>query len=248
MFDWAAEYAKAAPGPLHPCDPSLLQPGESAGTPPQFDNNTTYSGAASTAKIDLTPGTTSASSYICRARAGDGSIGEISWDGPNKKLTVSGVIFFDATFDQTKTSTVTLPIHYYGKGTIFFSNPGQGVFNGEKWCAGGTLGVDCTASPAATNMPNWDPSANALWLAGGDKCTGSCTTDWNFADGAFQGALYSLHECHLHGGGFLLAGPLICGQIDVDGSGTAAFTFPPVNLLETTGTASIDLQLGPQSG
>jgi hypothetical protein len=38
--------------------------------------------------------------------------------------------------------------------------------------------------------------------------------------------------CHIHGGGTLLAGPLVCGAIDVDGSGPAAFTFPPVNQLE----------------
>jgi hypothetical protein len=159
------------------------------------------------------------------------------------------VIFFDAVFDQTKVSTVTSPIHYYGKATIFFSAPNQGIFNGEKWCSGGTLGVDCTASPTVTNMPNWNSSANATWLVAGDKCTGSCTTDWNFADGAFQGGLYSVHTCHLHGGGFLLAGPLLCGQIDTDGAGTAAYTFPPMTLYEGSGgTSSIELQLGAQSG
>lgn len=104
--------------------------------------------------------------------------------------------------------------------------------NGETWCSGGTLGVDCAASPAATNMPNWDPAQNSLWLVFGDKCVSGCANDLNFADGAFQGGIYGVHQCHLHGGCFLFAGPLICGQIDVDGSGTAAFTFPPMTFEE----------------
>jgi len=241
VFNWAAEYAKAAPGPLHPCDASLLQSGESAGTPPVFDDNGTYSGGAMNGSADITPST----SYICRARDANGNIGELSWNAAQKKLTINGVIFFDSGEDNSKSAQT--PVHYYGKGTVFFSAPVQAKLSGETWCAGGTLGVNCAAAPIGTNQPNRDPNTNGAWFIVGDKCVTSCTYDLNFADGAFQAAFYSVHTCHVHGGSAFIAGPLVCGQLDVDGTGTAAFTFPPMTLYEDPGPAHVDLTLGPQS-
>ena len=124
----------------------------------------------------------------------------------------------------------------------------QGKLSGETWCAGGTLGVDCAAAPIGTNLPNWNPNLNGVWFMFGEKCVTSCTYDLNFADGAYQAAFYTVHTCHVHGGTAALAGPLVCGQLDVDGTGTAAFTFPPMTLYEDPSPAHIDLTLGDQSG
>ena len=98
------------------------------------------------------------------------------------------------------------------------------------------------------NLPNWDPNTNGAWFVFGDKCVTSCTYDLNFADGAYQAAFYTVHTCHVHGGSAFLAGPLVCGQLDVDGTGTAAFTFPPMTVYEDPSPAQIDLTLGDQSG
>lgn len=230
-FGWQAEYDKAAAGPKHACNASLLNAGESAGTPPIFDNNSTYN--ASLGAVDITP----AASYICRALDAAGNIGELSWNSITKKLTVAGVIFFDSTrFNATASSTISAPIHYYGKATIFVASNTQGLFN-EKWCAGGTLGADCAANPVTTTMPQWNPSQNALWIVLGGGATGATVgngnSDLDFkAPSAFQGAIYTVNTCHIHGAGAYLSGPLICGYINTAGLGGSALQFPPVTLYE----------------
>ncbi len=241
-FNWSAEYNKAAPGPLHPCDPTLLNVGESAGTPPTFDNNTTYNASLTTA-VDITP----AASYICRARDASGNVGELSWDSGTKKLTVAGVIFFDATkFSAAASSTISAPIHYYGKATIFVASNSQGLFN-EKWCSGGSIGVDC--SVPVSDMPNWDPSQNALWIVLGGGATGATvgngSTDIDFkAPSVFQGVLYTVNTCHVHGAGAYISGPLICGFMNTAGVGDSALKFPPVQQLDGGGTTTTTVTPG----
>ena len=267
-FKWADTYTSAAPGPMHPCDASLLGAGEVIGSPPAFDSLTgtpaafRFAGAASGTATDITPASVD---YTCRARDASGNIGELVWRHTPRRLTVNGTILFDTDWSPSASPVTTGSVRYLGNGTILCTCPGQVTWGNstEKWCSGdpyvtsgGATIDDCTASSGAY-MPFWCPagiatcaadpsnvrSRNTLLLVFGGKNGPLNTnglndpipadvTDIDFkASAAFQGVLYTVNTCHVHGAGSFFSGPLICGRINTAGLGDSTFTFPGVNFM-----------------
>jgi hypothetical protein len=232
-INWQYWYDHAALGPKHPCTTS-------SGTPPAFDNNTTYDGT--NADQELTPEGVG-KSYTCQAKNASGAvIGELSWNNTTRVLTVQGTIFFDGDAEFHDHDVAAW--HYRGRGVIYIADDWH---NDERVCAG-SAATDCRA----TGMPSWNTNTDLLVLViGGKRGWGN---DFDFhRDAAFQGAIYAKNACKLTDTAYM-QGPLNCGWLDFDGNAPTFFPWPPLpssatGQIYTTGTSSdIQLILGAQTG
>jgi Tfp pilus assembly protein PilX len=108
--DAAADYANFDPGPKHSCQ-SGTNPAPLASS--VFDNDATQNNSA--ASFELTP----TFSYSCVSQSGS-SVGQLTWDNVNKKLTIAGSIFLDGsmTISQSLTYSGTAVIELAGTVTI----------------------------------------------------------------------------------------------------------------------------------
>jgi hypothetical protein len=181
-------YAKAAPGPSHPCDPATK-----VGSPPRFDNDTTLNGNLTpsgdlSSPVDLTPG----ASYRCTATAPDGSTGEIAWDNSTsgatpKTLTVHGTIFFDGNIAFSQSARYTTG----SSGATIYTSRNIDTFTaGDSLCATGTF----SGGTWFCDFAHWDPNANLLGLVAhtfGGSTYSNCMAFMGAASGSgYQGAFY----------------------------------------------------------
>ena len=229
--DFAWWYERAAPGPRHPCT-------KTTGTPPRFDDNGIYDGTVATQNI-APPG----ASYTCEVRDDAGQlIGELSWDHASHALRIKGTIFIDGNVALTGAAQT---INYHGQATLYvsgtFENQGQTV------CAGGS--GNCKNS----DMAQWDPHTNILVLIAGGTTLGGYDVQVHKTSGAFQGAIYAVHDCRIGDTSYSSA-PLICNRVVVDKT-ASLFEWPPLTALldgqlygSPLTAAQYKLVLGPQDG
>src|SRR5207244_3973498 len=182
VVDWNDWYLNAAPGPYYPC--AAPQAGEPANPTFNFDNPVASASDSDVNKltfkndnqglVNLTPG----SSYTCKTVNG-----ELSWDYPNKVLTINGTIFIDGSAKVDIGGTV----RYKGQATIYTS--GTVLVKNTSLC-GYRSGASCTVS-------SWDSTQDLLgWVANGN---GSVVADnqvsagdgVQFVSAYFQGAVYA---------------------------------------------------------
>jgi len=230
--DW---YNNAAPGPKHGCDVQT-------GTPPIFDNNTTYDN--SVPEQQLAP---AGASYTCISKDANGNIiGQLSWNATTQVLTISGVVFIDGPVRFGGGSTGVAKgaaIHYQGRGAIYA--PGGSHIDGQV-CAGGSGPTGCLGS----GMSNWDPSQNLLVMIVGDKEPAGhndCKIDETVS--AFQGVYWSKNTCDIKGAGGSISGPIIATDISI-GSGTNFYPWPNLGTVlpgVNAGAAAYTFTLGPQT-
>jgi hypothetical protein len=232
--DFSYWYDHAAPGPKHPCDVST-------GTPPTFDNDTSYN--KSVAKQEFAP---SGADYSCIAKDSNGNtIGQLSWDHTTHVLTVSGTMFFDGSVCFCIHGGYI--VHYQGRATIYESD-------GTHFDAGVCAGGSGATSSCASTMSSWDPTQNLLvFIVGGLQKSGNndCKFDENTT--IFQGAIWVKNKCQIAAGA-LVSGPVITDDLDIS-SGVKFYSWPSLGWLldgETQGatlTASdYSLTAGQESG
>src|SRR6266516_3789628 len=151
---WHDWYLNASPGPYFPCAAPLA--GEPANPTFAFDNPVTTMSDSDANKltyrndnqgiVNLTPG----SSYTCKTVNG-----ELSWDYPNKILTINGTIFIDGSTKVDIGGTV----RYKGQATIYTS--GTVLVKNTSLC-GYSSGPSCTVG-------SWDSTQDLLgWVANGN--------------------------------------------------------------------------------
>ena len=200
QIDMAFWYTNAKPGPKQACTTTV-------GTPPVWDNNSTYdlSLPADDAWSEVTP---TNRSYTCQVHdAQNNLLGELSWNHLTHDLTIFGTIFLDGDFRFDDNGQIS---HYHGRGIIYAA---RDIEFDELVCAGGTGTASC-----ASDMSNWDPSVNMMTvLAGGwaefDQGTGQAQS----TPSGLQGIIYAGDNCLVHEN-FLLSGPIICDDIQLDPS------------------------------
>lgn len=215
-------WANAAPGPKHPCTTKT-------GTPPVFDNNAGTTTGPDASVVDSGEITPENASYTCQVKdANNNVIGELSWDLPNRVLTVKGTIFRDGDFRFDDDGTI---VHYKGRAIIY--TPGHIEFD-EQVCSGGTGPATCFNYPyPSSNGSTWDPTQNLLILLtgntstglnnpaseydqGGSTCSpsGTATCPNGLKPGGFQGIVYANGDCLIHQD-FQLSGPVMCNNINI---------------------------------
>ena len=219
-------YTQASPGPTHPCVTS-------AGTPPVFDNNTTWGPQETPAApngsvpgtFNLTP---DSSDYTCKT-----AYGELSWNHTSRVLTVNGTVFIDG--NVTATSSSQTPATYTGWGSCTNATPCDGVMyvsgtafiNGVKLCAVVVSG-NC-------DWANWNPNAKILvFLANGQGSQQGVSAGQGVVVGpsqtSFQGALYANYQV-VTGQSAATQGPLVSGTQTVVSGQSFQGTFPNINIL-----------------
>src|SRR2546426_985071 len=178
---WNDWYLNASPGPYYSC--AAPQAGEPANPTFNFDNPVASASDSDANKlafkndnqgiVNLTPG----SSYTCKTVNG-----QISWDYPNKVLTVTGTIFIDGSAKVDIGGTV----RYKGQATIYTS--GTVLIKNTSLCAYSS-GASCT-------LANWVSTQDLLGFVSNGN--GSIPADNQVANGDgvqfvsayFQGAVY----------------------------------------------------------
>jgi Tfp pilus assembly protein PilX len=218
-------YTQASPGPLHPCTTV-------AGTPPVFDNNSTWGPQETPAQPNgSVPGTfnlTPATSYTCKTAQG-----ELSWNAGTGVLTVSGTIFIDG--NVTASTAGNTAFTYTGSGNCTDTTPCDGVIyttgtvfiNGVKLCAVVTAG-NCDWS-------HWDPNAKMLvFLAYGQGSQNGVSANQGVVVGpsqtSFQGGLYANYQV-VTGQSAATQGPLVSGTQTVVSGQSFQGSFPNINIL-----------------
>jgi hypothetical protein len=221
--DWNNWYLNASPGPYYPCTAPLA--GDPANPAFLFDNPVGVASDTDAHKLtykndnqgvaNLTP----ASSYKCETVGG-----EISWDYPNKILTLSGTMFIDGSAKVDIGGTV----RYKGQATIYTS--GTVLVKNTKLCAY-SAGTSCTVA-------SWDTTTDLLgFVANGN---GSVPADSQvsagfgvqFVSATFMGAVYATNIIDI-GTTSLVDGPLDGSTVNLGQSsnGTfSGFTYVPVGL------------------
>ncbi len=220
---WNDWYLNGSPGPYYPCAAAQ------AGDPPNpsflFDNPVGVASDTDANKLsykndnqgiaNLTPG----SSYKCKTVNG-----EISWDYPNKVLTVSGTIFLDGSAKVDIGGIV----RYKGQATIYTS--GTVLVKNTQLC-GYSAGASCTFN-------SWDSTKDLLgFVANGN---GSVAADnqvpsgdgVQFVSAYFQGAVYATNIVDI-GTTSTVDGPLDGSTVILGQSSTSTFngfTFVPVGM------------------
>jgi hypothetical protein len=218
-------YTQASPGPLHPCTTV-------AGTPPVFDNNSTWGPQETPAQPNgSVPGTfnlTPATSYTCKTAQG-----ELSWNAGTGVLTVSGTIFIDG--NVTASTSGNTAFTYTGSGSCTDTTPCDGVIyttgtvfiNGVKLCAVVTAG-NC-------DWTHWDPNAKMLvFLAYGQGSQTGVSANQGVVVGpsqtSFQGGLYANYQV-VTGQSAATQGPLVSGTQTVVSGQSFQGSFPNINIL-----------------
>lgn len=230
--DLATWFANAKPGPKHTCtnSPTSL-------SPLQFDNDNSSASNNSVHYNDTTEDMTPDDrSYTCKVIENGITVGELSWDLPNRVLTINGTIFFDGDVRFDSDGAVA---HYQGRGLIYAA--GNVEFD-ELVCAGGSGTSSCYP-----NMQNWNPDQNYMVImSGGDSeydqggtgCPNSqygriCPSGYSHPVSGFQGVVAATGQCLIHER-FQLSGPVLCQDISLpyesDGWPTY-YTFPVPNSL-----------------
>jgi hypothetical protein len=220
---WNDWYLNASPGPYYACA------APQAGDPPNpsfaFDNPVGVVSDTDANKLafkndnqgiaNLTP----SSSYQCRTVGG-----ELSWDYPNKVLTINGTIFIDGSAKVDIGGIV----RYKGQATIYTS--GTVLVKNTSLC-GYSAGPTCTFS-------TWDSTKDLLgWVANGN---GSIAADnqvpagdgVQFVSSYFEGAVYATNIVDI-GTTATVDGPLDGSTVILGQSSTSTFngfTFVPVGM------------------
>src|SRR6266568_4450816 len=220
---WNDWYLNASPGPYYPC--AAPQAGEPANPTFNFDSPVASASDSDANKltykndnqgiVNLTPG----SSYTCKTVNG-----QLSWDYPNKILTVSGTIFIDGSAKVDIGGTV----RYKGQATIYTS--GSVLIKNTNLC-GYSSGASCTVG-------TWDSTQDLLGFVSNGN--GSIAADnqvspgdgVQFVSSYFQGAVYATNIVDI-GTTAIVDGPLdgstvILGQSS--NSTFSGFTFVPVGM------------------
>jgi hypothetical protein len=220
---WNDWYLNASPGPYYPC--AAPQAGEPANPTFAFDSPVALASDTDANKltykndnqgiVNLTPG----SSYTCKTVGG-----QLSWDYPNKVLTVSGTIFIDGSAKVDIGGTVL----YKGQATIYTS--GTVLIKNTKLC-GYSSGTSCTVS-------SWDSTKDLLGFVANGNGSLPADNQVSAGDGAqfvssyFQGAVYATNIIEI-GTTSTVDGPLdgstvILGQSS--SSTFSGFTVVPVGM------------------
>jgi hypothetical protein len=220
---WNDWYLNASPGPYYACA------APQAGDPPNpsfaFDNPVGVASDTDANKLafkndnqgiaNLTP----SSSYQCRTVGG-----ELSWDYPNKTLTINGTIFIDGSAKVDIGGIV----RYKGQATIYTS--GTVLVKNTSLC-GYSAGPTCTFS-------TWDSTKDLLgWVANGN---GAIAADnqvpsgdgVQFVSSYFEGAVYATNIVDI-GTTATVDGPLDGSTVILGQSSTSTFngfTFVPVGM------------------
>jgi hypothetical protein len=220
---WNDWYLNAAPGPYYSCA------APQAGDPPNpsfaFDNPVGVASDSDANKLaykndnqgiaNLTPG----SSYMCKTVGG-----ELSWDYPNKTLTVNGTIFIDGSAKIDIGGIV----RYKGQATIYTS--GSVLVKNTSVC-GYSAGASCTFS-------SWDSTKDLLGFVSNGNGSNAADNQVSPGDGVqfissyFEGAVYATNIVDI-GTTATVDGPLdgstvILGQSS--SSTFSGFTFVPVGM------------------
>lgn len=196
-------YAKASPGPYHPCEVV-------SGTPPTFDTDqgSTPNPAKRNRSVAGSFDLTKSGSYTCRTMIGSEVFGELSWNDSTDVLTVRGTIFIDGNAKITQTA------RYTGQATIYLS--GSLLVSG-RMCGAVSSGKCNFASGA------WNPNTTLLTIVanggGGQSDVESDESIALISSSQWQGALY--------GGAGLkaqvesstdFAGPIIADEVSLKSS------------------------------
>jgi hypothetical protein len=223
IVDWNDWYLNASPGPYYSC--AAPAAGEPANPTFNFDSPVGVASDSDVNKltykndnqgiVNLTPG----SSYTCKTVGG-----QLSWDYPNKVLTVSGTIFIDGSAKVDIGGTV----RYKGQATIYTS--GSVLIKNTNLC-GYSAGPSCTVA-------NWDSTQDLLGFVSNGN--GSLVADnqvspgdgVQFVSSYFEGAVYATNVVDI-GTTSIVDGPLdgstvILGQSS--NSTFSGFTFVPVGM------------------
>jgi hypothetical protein len=214
QIDMAFWYTNAKPGPKQSCTTAV-------GTPPVFDNDSTYNKSlpVDDAWSEVTPTTRS---YTCQVRdAQSNLLGELSWNHTTHVLTIFGTIFLDGDFRFDDNGQV---VHYQGRGIIYAA---RDIEFDELVCAGGSGTTSCVTQ--AGGMSNWDPSANMMTVLAGDDSEfdqGSSSDQPASTPSGLQGIIYAVDDCTVHEN-FHLSGPIICDTIDLPWASNGWPTYYP---------------------
>jgi len=223
IVDWNDWYLNASPGPYFSC--AAPAAGEPANPTFNFDSPVAVASDSDANKltykndnqgiVNLTPG----SSYTCKTING-----QLSWDYPNKILTVSGTIFIDGSAKVDIGGTV----RYKGQATIYTS--GSILIKNTSLC-GYSAGPSCTVG-------TWDSTQDLLGFVSNGN--GSLVADnqvspgdgVQFISSYFEGAVYATNVVDI-GTTAIVDGPLdgstvILGQSS--NSTFSGFTFVPVGM------------------
>ena len=194
-------YTNAKPGPKQACTTST-------GTPPIWDNDSTYNWSIP-ADDNLSEVTPTNRSYTCQVRdVQNNLLGELSWNHVTHELTIFGTIFIDGDFRFDDNGQVS---HYLGRGIIYAA---RDIEFDELVCAGGTGTASCVTQ--AGGMANWNPLVNMMTVLAGrnaefDQGTGQTQP----TPSGLQGLIYAGGNCLVHEN-FHLSGPIICEDIQLD--------------------------------
>jgi len=220
---WNDWYLNSSPGPYYPC--AAPAAGEPANPAFNFDSPVASLSDSDANKlaykndnqgiVNLTPG----SSYTCKTVNG-----QLSWDYPNKILTVSGTIFIDGSAKVDLGGTV----RYKGQATIYTS--GSVLVKNTNLC-GYSAGVSCTVG-------NWDSTQDLLGFVANGNGSNVADNQVSPGDGVqfvssyFEGAGYATNVVDI-GTTAIVDGPLdgstvILGQSS--NSTFSGFTFVPVGM------------------
>jgi hypothetical protein len=220
---WNDWYLNGSPGPYYSCA------APQAGDPPNpsfaFDNPVGIASDTDANKLtykndnqgiaDLTPG----SSYMCKTVGG-----ELSWDYPNKTLTVNGTIFIDGSAKIDIGGIV----RYKGQATIYTS--GSVLIKNTSVC-GYSAGASCTFS-------SWDSTKDLLGFVSNGN--GSLAADnqvspgdgVQFVSSYFEGAVYATNIVDI-GTTATVDGPLDGATVVLGQSSSSTFngfTMVPVGM------------------
>jgi len=223
IVDWNDWYLNASPGPYYSCAPPAA--GEPANPTFNFDSPVGVASDSDVNKltykndnqgiVNLTPG----SSYTCKTVGG-----QLSWDYPNKVLTVLGTIFIDGSAKVDIGGTV----RYKGQATIYTS--GSVLIKNTNLC-GYSAGPSCTVG-------NWDSTQDLLGFVSNGNGSLAADNQVSPGDGVqfissyFEGAVYATNAVDI-GTTAIVDGPLdgstvILGQSS--NSTFSGFTFVPVGM------------------
>jgi Tfp pilus assembly protein PilX len=185
------------PDPLPSVDWTGVQQQQAAAT-----TSCTSGYSLTAATFNLTGNTT----YSCTVTDSTGAVlGSISYNAPNKTLTVSGVVYLSGSLSLSNTAAVT----YSGIASLFVAGTITAA-NGSALCAH-VSGSTCDFANATNSASSgyWDTTQSVLIL----QSQGSITAQ----NLAFQGGMYSTTLINLGGGQSATQGPLVSPQVITPG-------------------------------
>jgi len=220
---WNDWYLNAAPGPYYAC--ATPQAGDPPNPSFAFDNPVAVASDTDANKLaykndnqgiaNLTPG----SSYMCKTVGG-----ELSWDYPNKTLTVNGTIFIDGSAKIDIGGIV----RYKGQATIYTS--GSVLIKNTSVC-GYSAGASCTFS-------SWDSTKDLLGFVSNGNGSNAADNQVSPGDGVqfvssyFEGAVYATNVIDI-GTTATVDGPLDGSTVILGQSSSSTFngfTMVPVGM------------------